>query len=251
MELSQIWQLKNNKKIACLTAYDALFAKIVDESDAEVVLIGDSLGMVIKGEANTLGVSMAEMVYHTKIVARQVQHSYVISDLPYRSYLEPKTTLKNAKKLCGVGADMVKLEGGADQVDNIKILVKNKIAVCGHLGLQPQSIELLGGYKVQGKTPKQAQKILDDAKLLEKLGIGLLIIECVPQALAKQITKALTIPVIGIGAGADCDGQILVSTDILGMGSIPKFAKNFLSNNSSISGAVGAYVEAVKKSLFP
>ena len=251
MTLSDLQAKKNQQKISCLTAYDALFAKIVDDSEVDIVLIGDSLGMVIQGAKDTLGVSMVEMVYHTKIVAKQCRQSFVIADMPYQSYQTPKIALNNARQLIDAGADMVKLEGGQAQSKVIKILFDNQITVCGHLGLQPQSIKELGGYKVQGRRQNEAKIILDDAKYLEQLGIGLLIVECIPSKLAKTISQQLTIPVIGIGAGIDCDGQVLVSTDILGLGKLPSFAKNFLIDNHSIKEAVKAFDQAVKAQTFP
>lgn len=251
MNLAKIQAKKNQEKISCLTTYDALFARIVDESSVDIALVGDSLGMVVQGGQNTLKVSMDDMLYHTRIVAGQIHRSYLITDMPYQSYQTPAQALKNAQLLCTIGAKMVKIEGGKTQANIVRTLVKNDMAVCGHLGLQPQSIKKIGGYKVQGSTPTQAAEILDDAKHLEQLGIGLLVLECIPATLARQITRTLKIPTIGIGAGANCDGQVLVCTDILGMGTPPKFAQNFLAKTSSIAGAVAAFSQAVKNQTFP
>ncbi len=249
--LTNIQAQKGKQKISVLTAYDALFAQVVENSGVDIMLVGDSLGMVIQGDENTLSVSMSDMLYHTKIVAKKCINTLLIVDMPYQSYQTPKMTLANAIKLLGSGADIVKLEGGVDQVDNIKILIDNDIAVCGHLGLQPQSIKEVGGYKMQGKTQQQADKILSDAKLLTQNGVALLVLECIPNTLAKTITQSIKIPTIGIGAGADCDGQVLVSTDILGLGKMPKFAKNFLADTKGIIEAVNAFDQAVKNQTFP
>lgn len=251
MQLANIKNKKNREKISCLTVYDATVAKIIDTSSVDIALVGDSLGMVVKGEPDTLGVSIDEMGYHTKIVAKQLKSTYLISDMPYRSYQNPAQSLKNARILCDVGADMVKLEGGAEQSENIKILSNNNISVCGHLGLQPQSIKQLGGYKMQGKTKEQADKILKNAIILEKLGIDLLVLECIPEKLGRQISQTLKIPTIGIGAGRYCDGQVLVITDILGLGAPPKFSKNFLADTNSIRQAIENFSTAVKAGSFP
>ena len=251
MLFSQIQDKKNKgKKITCLTAYDASFAQVFDEANIDIILVGDSLGMVIQGDENTLKVSMDEMVYHTKIVATACQNSYVMADLPYLSYETPQTALINAKKLLDAGADMVKLEGAKD-LSIFELLIKNNIPVCGHLGLQPQSILELGGYKVQGKEKENADKILKNSVKLQEIGVKLLILECIPQRLATKITKTLKIPTIGIGAGVNCDGQVLVSYDIFGIGKVLKFSKNFLAETNSIQQAVENFKIAVENKTFP
>lgn len=251
MSLLQIQNKKHNhQKITCLTAYDASFAKIFDEAKIDIILVGDSLGMVIQGAQNTLNVSMPDMVYHTKIVSSACQNSYLVADLPYLSYENPKETLTNAQKLLDAGANMVKLEGAKD-LSIFEYLIKNNIPVCGHLGLQPQSILELGGYKVQGREQESADKILENSVKLQKIGVKLLILECIPKTLATKITKLLKIPTIGIGAGIHCDGQVLVSYDILGLGQPLKFTKNFLDETNSIQQAVKNFKLAVENETFP
>lgn len=247
---SNIQQKKNSgKKITCLTAYDASFAKIFDEAGIDIILVGDSLGMVIQGNENTLSVTMTNIIYHTKIVSFTSKNSYLIADLPYLSYEKPQEALNNAQKLLNSGADMVKLEGYHPEV--IQTLISKNIPVCGHLGLQPQSILELGGYKVQGKSSQDASKILKNAIKLQKIGVKLLVLECIPQSLATKITKTLDIPTIGIGAGVNCDGQVLVSYDIFGIGKVLKFSKNFLSETNSIQQAVKNFKTAVENKTFP
>ena len=254
MNIKQLKQFKQNgEKITCLTAYDSSFAKLFDECGVDVILVGDSLGNVIQGGENTLGVTMGDMVYHTQIVAKGIKDALLIADMPYKSYENAKQTLDNAKKLINAGAQMVKFEGGAEHKESFKILQDNNIPVCGHLGLQPQSVIELGGYKVQGRDEEGAKQIIKDALALESWGVQTLVLECVPAELAKQVSKALSIPTIGIGAGVDCDGQVLVSYDMLGINTqrLPKFVKNFLEENNSVQGAVEAFISAVKTNKFP
>jgi len=242
------------EKIAVLTAYDASFASLLDENGVDAFIVGDSLGMVIQGHDSTLPVSMDDMIYHSANVARGSQRSYIITDLPYQSYSTPQQTLDNALRLVNEGgAQMVKLEGGQSQLENVAMLVKHSIPVCGHLGLEPQSVEELGGYKVQGRDEKSATRILNDAQALQHAGVAMLVLECIPASLGKLITEALTIPVIGIGAGVDCDGQVLVTYDMLGIsrGHKAKFVKNFLAEHSGIDKAIRAYVDAVKQHKYP
>lgn len=242
------------EKIAVLTAYDASFASVLDENGVDAFIVGDSLGMVIQGHDSTLPVSMDDMVYHSANVARGSERTYVIVDLPYQSYTTPQQTLENSRRLINDGgAQMVKLEGGQQQLDNVTMLVKNAIPVCGHLGLEPQSVKELGGYKVQGRDEESATRILNDALALQVAGIQILVLECIPASLGKLISETLTIPVIGIGAGVDCDGQVLVTYDMLGIsrGHKAKFVKNFLEDTTSIDAAIHAYVNAVKKSQYP
>ncbi|WP_428087247.1 3-methyl-2-oxobutanoate hydroxymethyltransferase [Candidatus Thioglobus sp.] len=241
------------EKITCLTAYDASFSKLFDECGIEVILVGDSLGNVIQGAENTLGVSMNDMIYHTQAAAVGINSALLIADMPYQSYTNAQQALMNAQLLIKAGAKMVKFEGGAAHQACFEILQANNIPVCGHLGLQPQSVLEMGGYKVQGKDKDSAQQILEDALLLESLGVLIIVLECVPSDLAKKITHALTIPTIGIGAGLSCDGQILVSYDMLGINTnqTPRFVKNFLTDSNSIKGAVNGFIDAVKGQKFP
>jgi len=243
----------NNQKITCLTAYDASMAKLIDAAGVDIILIGDSLGMVIQGAENTRSVSMIDMLYHTKIVAKACDQSLVIADMPFNSYDNAQIALTNARELINNGANMVKIEGGIENTNVIKALVSNNINVCGHLGLQPQLIVDTNGYKVQGRDADSAKLILNNAKLLYSLGVSLIVLECVPSNLAKLITDKLKIPTIGIGAGKYCDGQILVSYDMLGitLGKQPRFVRNFLNSENSISSAIKAFVLEVKEGSFP
>jgi 3-methyl-2-oxobutanoate hydroxymethyltransferase len=244
---------EKGQKITCLTAYDASVAKLIDSAGVDIILIGDSLGMVIQGAENTRSVSMKDMLYHTKIVAKACEQSLVIADMPFHSYDDAQTALFNAKELIKSGASMVKIEGGVENTEVIKTLVLNNINVCGHLGLQPQLIVDAGGYRVQGQDEKSAQLIIDNAKLLDSLGVSILVLECIPSKLAKSITNKVKIPTIGIGAGKDCDGQILVSYDMLGisLGRQPRFVRNFLNSEITITAAVRAFVSEVKEGNFP
>lgn len=245
---------RSQQKISMLTAYDYSFAQQVDAAGADVVLVGDSLGMVIQGHETTIPVSMDEMVYHTKNVGRGLQRALLLADLPFMSYATADEGLKNAGRLMKeAGAQMVKLEGGADQVGTVELLVSRNIPVCAHLGLQPQSVHRLGGYKVQGRDQAVAKQMIEDAVALERAGASMLVLECVPSVLAAEISAALEIPVIGIGAGVDCDGQVLVLYDMLGItaGRIPKFVKNFMEEASSVDEALRDYVSAVAEKRFP
>lgn len=245
---------EKGEKITCLTAYDVSFAAQIDAAMVEVILVGDSLGMVVQGHDSTLPVSMTDMLYHTSIVSKAAMRAMVIADMPFMSYTNPKMALHNAGRLIKEsGAYMVKLEGGDEQVDTVKLLTKYKIPVCAHLGLQPQSINKLGGYKVQGREQQEADKMLKDALALQNAGADLLVLECIPQQLAKTISQKLQIPTIGIGAGAACDGQVLVLYDLLGVsiGHVPKFAKNFLQETNSVKAAIELFVKEVKLEQFP
>lgn len=243
---------QSGDKISCLTAYDASFASLLDKAGIDVILVGDSLGMVIQGHASTLPVTIQDMVYHTRNVSIARKRAFVLADLPFASYATPQQALQNAAQLMQMaGAQMVKLEGA--KIDVIQFLVEQGIPVCGHLGLLPQSVNQLGGYKVQGREPEQAEQILNDALAIEQAGARLLVLECVPAILAAQISQALTIPVIGIGAGVDCDGQVLVLYDILNIstGKRPRFSKNFMAEAGSIEDAITSYLNAVKNGQFP
>jgi 3-methyl-2-oxobutanoate hydroxymethyltransferase len=241
-----------DEKVACLTAYDAGFARLVDEAGMDLILVGDSLGMVVQGGSDTLSVSMADMIYHTRLARRGVNRAVLAADMPYHSYDSTPQALDNAAQLMDAGAEMVKLEGAGAVLDVIRGLVDKGIPVCGHLGLQPQSIQEYGGYKVQGRDADDAERIYNDALAVEAAGADLLVLECIPRSLAARISHALLLPVIGIGAGADCDGQILVLHDILGISSyIPRMANDFLQQGGSIRGAIAAYVQAVRSGEFP
>ncbi|MEQ1621133.1 MAG: 3-methyl-2-oxobutanoate hydroxymethyltransferase [Methylococcales bacterium] len=242
---------QRGEKITCLTAYDASFSAVIDKVGIDVILVGDSLGNVIQGHATTLPVTLRDLEYHTQCVAKAKQRTFVVADLPFLGYTTPVLAAKNAGKLLRAGAQMVKLEGA--KIDCVKFLVDQGVPVCGHLGLQPQSINLLGGYKVQGKTEQAAQQLLAEALQLQQAGAQLLVLECVPAILAKNVSNQLEIPVIGIGAGVDCDGQVLVLYDMLniGVGSRPRFSKDFLQDACSIEEAIAAYHQAVKQLNFP
>lgn len=252
MNLQTLLEMKQRgEKIAVLTCYDASFAKLQEAAGVEVLLVGDSLGMVLHGSSDTLGVTMQDMLYHTDCVSAHVTSSVIVSDMPYGSEQTPDQALENAIQLMDAGAHMVKLEGNKTEI--VHHLVQHGIPVCGHLGFTPQSVHQLGGYKVQGKDEVSAQKMLDDALALQDAGMGLLVLEMIPASLGKQISQALRIPTIGIGAGPDCDGQVLVLHDMLGIypGRTPRFARNFLQGADSVQTALANYVAAVKNGTFP
>ncbi|WP_027469499.1 3-methyl-2-oxobutanoate hydroxymethyltransferase [Deefgea rivuli] len=245
---------QDGQKIAMLTCYDASFASLLDEAGVDIFLIGDSLGNVIQGHTSTLPVTMSDMIYHTAAVARGTQKGLVLADLPFASYQASHAqAYENAALLMAAGAEMVKIEGGAVMVDTVDFLVQRGIPVCAHIGLQPQSVHLYGGYKVQGKTETEAEILKRDALALQAAGASMVLMEMVPAAVGKAITESLTIPTIGIGAGVDVDGQVLVLYDMLGVypGKKARFVKNFMSGSHSIQGAVEAYVKAVKGLTFP
>jgi len=242
------------EKIVVLTAYDASFARLLDQAGVDVILVGDSLGMVMQGHDTTLSATLEDMVYHTQCVARGVARALVVADMPFMSYPTPEKAADNAARLLREGgAKMVKLEGGRRRVETVRFLVDQSIPVCGHLGLLPQSIHQLGGYYVQGKEDRAAQTLLEDALLLQDAGAGLLVLECVPSRLGEEVSRALDIPVIGIGAGAGCDGQVLVLHDMLGVtpGKRPRFVKDFMADAPDIASAVRAYAAAVRDGTFP
>lgn len=254
LTISGLQKMKQEQtKIAALTAYDASFAKLFDEQGIDVILIGDSLGMVLQGANDTLSVTTQEIIYHTKCVRAGAHRAFVIADMPFMSYPTQETTYKNAASLMRAGASMVKLEGGEWLKDTISALVERSVPVCGHLGLTPQSVHVLGGFKVQGRNDDQAEKLLNSAIALEKAGIQLLVLECVPTPLAKQVSETLSIPVIGIGAGPETDGQILVMHDMFGISAnyMPKFSKNYLRDVGNIQESVKCYIDDVKNKVFP
>ncbi len=244
---------KRGEKITCLTAYDASFAKLIDSAGTDMILVGDSLGMVIDGAENTLAVTMPQMIHLTEIVAKPCQQALVIADMPFKSYENAEQALDNAKRLIAAGANMVKLEGGSEHCDVFRLLNSNNINVCGHLGLQPQLVVDSSGYKIQGKDDIGAQKILDDALLLESLGGRVIVLECIPRKLAKNVSRSLKIPTIGIGAGSDCDGQVLVCYDMLGItsGKLPRFVRNFMTDKGSVRIAIESFNKEVKAETFP
>ena len=247
---------QRGEKIAVLTSYDASFTIQLEKAGVDVLLVGDSLGMVLQGHDTTLPVTLDDMVYHTSMVGRVRQCAYLVSDFSYQTYQTPQQALSNAQRLIDAGADMVKLEGGNEMLPVIRHLVENGIPVCGHLGLLPQSVEKLGGYKVQGRDEDDAQTIINDAIALTEAGIELLVLECIPMELAAKVTVAIDIPTIGIGAGVQCDGQVLVVYDMLGLypGKRPKFSKDFLieqPEGKGVEAAFEAYVREVKEGTFP
>lgn len=242
------------EKIACLTAYDYSFASLLDRSGVDLTMVGDSLGMVIQGHDSTLPVSLAHVVYHTRCAARGVQRAILVGDLPFMSYQQgPTQAVASAGRLMKAGAHVVKLEGGEPMAETVRFLVDRGIPVCAHLGLTPQSVHQLGGYRVQGREAEAAHRLRHDARVLEQAGAALLVLEAVPAALAADITRSLAIPTIGIGAGVECDGQILVLQDMLGLypRPSPKFSRNFMAGAGSIEEAVKSYVVAVKSRAFP
>ena len=243
------------QKIGMLTCYDASFASIFDAAGADVLLVGDSLGMVIQGEKSTLPVTMDQMVYHTKIVSRATKRAHVVGDLPFMSYqASTNEAVKNAGRLVAEGgAESVKLEGGEDFAEVIEKIVRAGIPVMGHLGLTPQSVHRMGGYVVQGRDQDQAQQLLRDARAVEQAGCFALVLEGIPLDLARQITHSLSIPTIGIGAGIHCDGQVLVSYDLLGMNPdfAPKFVKRFANLHEVVTNAVQSYLGEVRSQAFP
>lgn len=242
------------EKIACLTAYDASFASLLNGAGIDVILVGDSLGMVVQGYNSTIPVTVEDMVYHSKAVARGCSDALLMVDMPFLSYATTEQAVQTAARLMQEGgAHMVKLEGSASQEKTIRALADNGIASCAHLGLRPQFVHKLGGYRVQGRDDKDAAQLLADVILLQDAGADAILLECVPAALAAKVTESVTVPVIGIGAGKQCDGQILVLYDLLGItfGKMPRFAKNFMQGSDSVKEAVRAYVVAVKEERFP
>lgn len=240
--------------ITMLTCYDATFAHIASQVGVEVLLVGDSLGMVLQGHDSTLPVTVADMAYHTQCVKRGNTGALIVSDLPFMACATLEQSLANCTVLMQAGAHMVKLEGGAWLADTVRVLTERGIPVCVHLGLTPQSVNLLGGYKVQGREQAQARQLREDALVLEQAGAAMLLLECVPSALAGEVTQAAQVPVIGIGAGHATDGQVLVLHDMLGLslsGRVPKFVKNFMAGQQDIPAAISAYVSAVKDRSFP
>ncbi len=242
------------EKIASLTCYDASYAALVDECDADVVLVGDSLGMVIQGHDTTVPVTLDHVIYHCKAVARGLSRPFLMADMPFMTYTSREQALQNSVRLMQEGgAKMVKLEGGAGQVEIVEFLASHDIPVCAHLGLKPQSVHKTGGFRVQGREEAAADQMRRDAKALQDAGADIVLLECIPSALGRQITAELHVPVIGIGAGPDTDGQILVLYDVLDItpGRKPRFVRNFMTGHDSPLAALKSYVEAVKSRAYP
>lgn len=242
------------EKIAVLTCYDASFAKLLDACGVDVMLIGDSLGMVLQGHDSTLPVTLADMAYHTAAVARGSQRALIVTDMPFGTFqVSPQETFKNAVQLMAAGAQMVKLEGGLEMVETTRFLTSRGIPVCAHIGLTPQSVHQLGGYRVQGRSDTAASRLKEEAIAHQEAGATLIVLEAIPAALATEVTRLLAIPTIGIGASAECSGQVLVLHDMLDVapGKKAKFVKNFMAGTGSLQGAVEAYVRAVKDGSFP
>ncbi len=255
INVSTLREMKEaGEPIACLTAYDASFAQLVDRAGVDVVLVGDSLGMVIQGHDTTVPVTVEDIIYHTRNVDRGIMHAFLIADMPFMSYTSPEQALENAVRLMQEGgAMMIKLESGKGQVAVVEHLARHDIPVCAHLGLKPQSVHKIGGFRVQGRQSEVAQKMLEDAKALEAAGADLILLECVPNEVGQSITGAVSAPVIGIGAGPHVDGQVLVLYDMLGItqGRMPRFVRNFLEGQPSVLDGLRNFVAAVKDRSYP
>ena len=253
--LSTLQKMRDDgEKIAMVTCYDASFAGVLESAGVDILLVGDSLGNVVQGEETTLPVSLDDMIYHTRCVVRGSNTAFIMADMPFgTSQITPEDTFQNAAELMAAGANMVKIEGGEIMSETVEFLIRRGIPVCAHIGLTPQSVHQLGGYKVQGESAHQAKQLMIDAVALEKAGASMLLMEVVPAALAKKITKRLSIPTAGIGAGVDCSAQVLVLYDMLGIysGKKARFMKNFMTGAESIQVAVENYVKEVKAGRFP
>ncbi len=244
---------KEGRKFATSTAYDASFAQLFESQEMPVLLVGDSLGMVLQGENDTLPVTVDDIVYHTRCVRAGSPNCLLMADMPFMSYATPEQACENAAKLMRAGANMVKIEGGDWLVDTVKMLTERAVPVCAHLGLTPQSVNIFGGYKIQGRDQEKADRMVKDALALQEAGAQIVLLECVPAELAERITKVLDVPVIGIGAGNVTDGQILVMHDMFGISAnyMPKFSKNFLAETGDMRKAVAKYIEDVANGVFP
>jgi 3-methyl-2-oxobutanoate hydroxymethyltransferase len=255
VNVSTLAQMKaEGEPIACLTAYDASFANMVDQAGTDLVLVGDSLGMVIQGYDTTVPVTVEDIIYHTRNVSRGLLRAFLVADMPFMSYSSSEQALENAVRLMQEGgAMMVKLEGGRGQVKIVETLTRHDIPVCAHIGLRPQSVHKIGGFKVQGRDSEQAQKMVEDAVALQDAGADIVLLECVPSEVGQAVCEAVSVPVIGIGAGPAVDGQILVLYDVLGItqGRLPRFVQNFMIEADSLMDACVKYVEAVKNKTYP
>ncbi|MCX8902087.1 3-methyl-2-oxobutanoate hydroxymethyltransferase [Vibrio parahaemolyticus] len=244
---------QEGRKFATSTAYDASFAQLFESQEMPALLVGDSLGMVLQGENDTLPVTVDDIVYHTRCVRAGSPNCLLMADMPFMSYATPEQACENAAKLMRAGANMVKIEGGDWLVDTVKMLTERAVPVCAHLGLTPQSVNIFGGYKIQGRDQEKADRMVKDALALQEAGAQIVLLECVPAELAERITKVLDVPVIGIGAGNVTDGQILVMHDMFGISAnyMPKFSKNFLAETGDMRKAVAKYIEDVANGVFP
>lgn len=245
---------QSGEKIAVLTCYDATFATVLEKAGIDILLVGDSLGNVIQGKPDTLSVSLDDILYHMTCVVRGSRRAFIIADMPFGTFqVSPQETFAHAARLLAAGAQMVKIEGGRHMAETVQFLTDRGIPVCAHIGLTPQSLHQLGGYKLQGKKTEDAQRLREDAVVLQEAGAAMLVMELMPATLAGEITRRLSIPTIGIGAGLNCSGQVLVLHDILGIypGKPPRFVKNFMQDANTIQGAIEAYVKAVKSEAFP
>ena len=245
---------EDGQPIACVTAYDASFSILVDAAGSDLVLVGDSLGMVIQGHDTTVPVTVDDIIYHTRNVARGLVRAFLVADMPFMSYRDPGQALENSVQLMQEGgAMMVKLEGGDGQLEIVEYLARHDIPVCAHIGLKPQSVHKIGGFKVQGRDPEKAKEMTESAKRLERSGADIVLLECVPNEVGKAVRDAVDVPVIGIGAGPDVDGQILVLYDLLGItpGRMPRFVRNFMSGHDAPLDALKSYVEAVRDRSYP
>ena len=255
VNISTLRKMKQDRQpIACLTAYDASFAALVDAARTDLVLVGDSLGMVVQGHATTVPVTVDDIIYHLLAVARGLQRAFLVADMPFMSYTNPNQALGNAVRLMqDGGAMMIKLEGGQGQIGVVEYLARHDIPICAHLGLKPQSVHKIGGFKVRGRDVDEAGEIVDSARQLQDAGADIILLECVPSELGRKVSNELSVPVIGIGAGPDVDGQILVLYDVLGItqGRMPRFVRNFQEGCDSSLAALKSYVSAVKGREYP
>lgn len=254
LTVPDLLQMKSEARpIVALTAYDATFARLMEEASIDLILVGDSLGMVVQGHATTLAVDLEDMIYHAASVGRGNRTALRVVDLPFMTCTTPNHALASAARLIQEGgAQMVKLEGGSERLDTVAALVREGVPVCGHLGLLPQSILKVGGYCVQGRRPEEATRLIDEALRLEEAGLSLLVLECIPAELAFEITARLSIPTLGIGAGRECSGQVLVMHDLLGCSArAPSFCRDFLAGQGSVLEAFKAYAAAVREGTFP
>lgn len=255
VNISTLRKMKQDRKpIACLTAYDASYAALVDAAGVDLVLVGDSLGMVVQGHDTTVPVTVDDVIYHLRAVARGLRHAFLVADMPFMSYTNPEQALENSVRLMQEGgAMMIKLEGGVGQVGIVEHLARHDIPVCAHVGLKPQSVHKIGGFKVQGREPDEAAELVHSAEQLQNAGADIVLLECVPNEIGKSTAEALDVPVIGIGAGPEVDGQILVLYDILNItqGRTPKFVRDFQSGHDSPLAALEAYVAAVRNREYP
>ena len=243
---------KEGKKVTALTAYDYLMAGMLDEAGIDIILVGDSLGMVVQGKSSTVGVSVSNVEYHTSCVAKGLERIFLLADMPFGSFHDSSTAMENAVRLLSAGGAMVKLEGAGPMIEVVDYLTSRGVPVCAHLGLTPQSVNQLGGFKVQARDEAGARQLIQDAVAMQQAGAQMMVVECIPAILGREVAAEVDIPVIGIGAGIECDGQVLVMHDMLGLGGrVPRFVKNFMQESASIQAAFEAYVLAVRDRQFP